>query len=70
MRNRALFFIVILSAPPLPAQQAHQQTDTLSLSLREAVTRADRVGEEVSVARANLSITQAQATIADRKSVV
>jgi outer membrane protein len=64
MRNRALFFIITLWVCPLGAQQTHQQTDTLSLSLREAVTRADRIGEEVRVARANLSTTQAQATIA------
>lgn len=64
MRNRAHFFIVILLALPLSAQQARQSTDTLPLSLREAVSRADRVGEEVRVARANLSTTQAQAAMA------
>ena len=64
MRNRALFFIVFLFAPPLAAQQARQPTDTLPLSLREAVSRADRIGEEVRVARANLYTTQAQAAIA------
>ena len=64
MRNRAHFFIVILLALPLSAQQARQSTDTLPLSLREAVSRADRIGEEVRVARANLSTTQAQAAIA------
>jgi outer membrane protein TolC len=64
MRNRALFFITILSVHPLSAQQTQQSADTLPLSLREAVSRADRIGEEVRVARANLSTTQAQATIA------
>ena len=64
MRNRALFFAITLLAVPLPAQQMHQLPDTLALSLRDAVSRADRIGEEVRVARANLSVTDAQATMA------
>lgn len=64
MRNRALFISVILLAGPLSAQQLPQSHDTLALSLREAVTRADRLGEEVLVARENLYATGAQATIA------
>jgi outer membrane protein TolC len=59
-------------ATPLAAQQQIQQqqpqqdisADTLVLSLRDAVSRADRLGEEVQVARANLYATGAQATIA------
>jgi outer membrane protein TolC len=68
MRNRAFFVSVILLAAPLMAQQQVQQpqrpADSLSLSLRDAVARADRIGEEVSLARANLYATNAQATIA------
>jgi outer membrane protein len=64
MRNRAFFFAITLLAVPLPAQQMHQLPDTLALSLRDAVSRADRIGEEVRVARANLSVTDAQATMA------
>jgi len=64
MRNRALFFAITLLAVPLPAQQMHQLPDTLALSLRDAVSRADRIGEEVRVARANLSVTDAQVTMA------
>jgi outer membrane protein len=64
MRNRALFFIGILLIRPLSAQQTQQPADTLVLTLRDAVSRADRIGEEVRVARENLSTTEAQATIA------
>ena len=64
MRNRALLIVVVLLAAPLPAQQAIQSSDTLVLSLRDAVSRADAMGEEVRVARANLYATGAQATIA------
>lgn len=64
MRIRALFFIITLSAYPLSAQQNPPRADTLHLSLREAVTRADRIGEEVSIARENLASTRAQATVA------
>lgn len=68
MRNRALFIAIILHAAPLPAQQAYQLayqlTDTLGLSLSDAVARADMIGEEVRIARANLYATGAGATIA------
>jgi outer membrane protein len=64
MRNRALFFIGILLIRPLSAQQTQQPADTLVLTLRGAGSRADRIGEEVRVARENLSTTEAQATIA------
>lgn len=64
MRTRALFISVTLLAGQLSAQQVTQSSDTLVLSLREAVARADGIGEEVQVARANLYATGAQATIA------
>ncbi len=64
MRIRALFLIGSLLARPLSAQLPRQLIDTLPLSISEAVTRADRIGEEVSIARANLSTTEAQAAIA------
>jgi outer membrane protein len=64
MRKRALLIATTLLAAALPAQQVTQPADTLVLSLRDAVTRADAIGEEVRVARANLYATGAQATIA------
>ena len=64
MRNWARFMVTIVFAAPLMAQQPRPSTDSLSLSLRDAVTRADRIGEEVSVARANLYTTKAQGTVA------
>lgn len=64
MRNRAFFLAIIALASPLSAQQQHSSADTLVLSLRDAVSRADMIGEEVRVARANLYATGAQATIA------
>lgn len=64
MRIRVLFIAVIVLAAPLPAQQATQASDTLVLSLRDAVSRADAIGEEVRIARANLYATGAQATVA------
>ena len=64
MRNRALFFIGILLIRPLSAQQTQQPADTLVLTLRDAVRARHRIGEEVRVARENLSTTEAQATIA------
>jgi outer membrane protein TolC len=64
MRNRALFLAVFLLAFKLPAQQTQASRDTIVLSLREAVSRADLIGEEVRVARANLYSTGAQATVA------
>jgi outer membrane protein TolC len=53
-----------LVAAPLVAQQSRPSTDSLSLSLSDAVARADRIGEEVGLARANLYATHAQATVA------
>jgi outer membrane protein TolC len=64
MRKRALFIAIPLLAAPLSAQRQNTSADTLVLSLHEAVSRADKIGEEVRVARANLYATGAQATIA------
>ena len=76
MRKRALSIAVILlsaslnatpagaSRAELPTQRLQQTGDSLSLSLRDAVTRADQIGEEVQIARANLNATRAQATVA------
>lgn len=78
MRTRAFSIVAILLGatvfapfiPSLAAQESYQRrattaaTDTLPLSLSDAVTRTDRIGEEVQVARANLYATGAQATVA------
>ncbi|MEO7103032.1 MAG: TolC family protein [Gemmatimonadaceae bacterium] len=78
MRTRAFSIVLILLGAPviaplsssLAAQQSYKQrpstaaTDSLPLSLSDAVSRADRVGEEVQVARANLYATGARATVA------
>jgi outer membrane protein TolC len=62
MRIRALLLAIPLLAAPLAAQSS--ATDTTRLTLRDAVTRADRIGEEVRIARANLDATGAQVAIA------
>jgi len=78
MRTRAFSISAIISvatiaapsATSLTAQQSSVQraavkvTDTMPLSLSDAVSRADRIGEEVQIARANLYATGAQATVA------
>ncbi len=50
-------------ASPLPAQRAITQ-DTLSLSLAEAVSRTDQLGEEVRAAREQIRAADAQVLIA------
>lgn len=68
MRTRALLVFTTLAAGALPA---HAQTlgaivaaDTIRLSLADAVHRADQIGEEVRIARANQSTMDAQLTVA------
>ncbi|MEO7040727.1 MAG: TolC family protein [Gemmatimonadaceae bacterium] len=78
MRTRAFSIVAVLLGAPIvaplvasvAAQQSYTQrasvtaTDTIPLSLSDAVSRADRIGEEVQIARANLYATGAQATVA------
>ncbi|MGI8547305.1 MAG: TolC family protein, partial [Gemmatimonadaceae bacterium] len=69
MRNWVTFTAEIVAlalvAAPLAAQtRAPVSSDTLRMSLADAVQRADRIGEEVRIARANLNATGAQITIA------
>ena len=75
MRNRAFSVAVtvlsasLIAAPSrascvdLSTRRLQQTRDSLSLSMRDAVTRADQIGEEVQIARANLNATKAQATV-------
>lgn len=62
MRNWATLLAISLLAAPVAAQTV--SSDTVRLSLSEAVRRADQIGEEVRIARANLNATGAQITIA------
>ena len=75
MRIRALLLLTITSVgSTLPARAQTSSSagaastaargDTLPLSLADAVRRADQLGEEVRIARANESTTGAQVTIA------
>ena len=58
--------ILALAALPLGAQGAPppSATDTLALSLDDAVRRAERVGEETNTAAAQVELTEAQVTVA------
>lgn len=62
MHIRALLLAIPLAVAPVAAQSSI--SDTTRLTLREAVTRADRVGEEVRIARASVGATGAQVAIA------
>lgn len=62
MRNWVPLLAVSLVASPIAAQTV--SGDTVRLSLSEAVRRADQIGEEVRIARANLNATGAEITIA------
>ncbi len=53
---------VVAASTSLAAQATN--ADTVRLSLTEAVRRSDQVGEEVRIARANLTASSAQITIA------
>ncbi|MGI9091470.1 MAG: TolC family protein [Gemmatimonadaceae bacterium] len=69
MRNWLQFLITAfafsVATPPLAAQtRPATASDTVRLSLSDAVRRADRLGEEVRIARANVNATGAQVTIA------
>lgn len=55
---------VITAAPQQNLLAQTAAGDTLRLSLSGAVVRADRIGEEVRIARANVDATAAQVTIA------
>ena len=71
MRTRAFFLFtsILVVAGTARAQQSASRGatvsgDTLRLSLTDAVQRADQLGEEVRIARANENTTAAQLTIA------
>ena len=63
-----LFGTIAVATPPLSAQSTRPNTgvtqDTVTLSLSEAVSRSDQLGEEVRAAREQVRSADAQVTIA------
>lgn len=61
---RFSFFALVLAALPWRAQQAQRATDTLTLSIEDAVTRVLRSSDEIRIANAQVELADAQVTAA------